>query len=161
MCASLFRTDAVCRFTSVILTLVQINTIYSIIDKNNLSAVLFSCVWLQIPLISCQIRRIFPDFAPALVETFDQSWCFQSNSPQSRLIVCRHVLPYPRQLSSLSGAQVSQGPDKRADKAESMPLFCNLKQISQRLSISLTVVSRYAYTFVILFSLDFLVNQPT
>lgn len=45
VCAPLFRTDVVCRFTSVILTLVQINAIYSMIDKNSLSAVLFPRVF--------------------------------------------------------------------------------------------------------------------
>lgn len=38
-----------------------------------------------------------------------------------------------------------------------MPLFCNSKQIWRYLSISLTVVSRYACTFVILFSLNVLI----
>lgn len=146
--APLFRTDVVCRFTPVILTLVQRNTISSMIDKNNPRRVVFLCVgfgtvWFHVRL--GESSRI----------------CFRADvfsriHRKAASLSAVTSFPIPDGSARYLALRFPRVPISKADKAQSMLLFCNLKQIS--FPFHQLEFADMVYTFVISFSLDLLTN---
>ena len=112
------------------------------------------CVWLAIRLISCQIRNL-PGFARHSIRADVFSWIHRKATSLSAVT----SLPIPDSSACYLALRFLRVLISKQIQPNQCCFSAILKHISWHLSISLTVVSRYACSFVILFSLDFPVNQ--